>query len=209
MMAETHTKQHRIVDEEGTLLYLETSQVLVDGDDVRVNRERRVMRCPTCGSRLDEVSVVGLCWQPGCGKQLCTNCGTKAHCCGRTLCEDHRHMAMLNSEQIWVCSEHASDVSERQAFYDANVLFDQRMKEQIQRHEAELRLRDMKLKEFQASFQKVLAFQQQALQAALAKQRLHFERARLRMEQFRAFAPTAHNLLASHRRALALPGRRG
>ena len=242
-MAETHTKERRIVDETGNLLFRESTQVLVDGDDVRVDSERRVKRCPNCGSRLDQAKIIGRCWE--CSKQVCTNCGTKAACCGRTLCEDHRHLSVLGKERIWVCSEHESTVSTRQAFYDANVLFEQRMKERIQQHEEELRkrdielkefmassqrdlalrqqahkeevqrlegqlrLRDMKLKEYIASFQKVLGCRQQSYQEALARQRLYFEHARLRIWQMRAIAPGAYSLLANHRQAQAYSGRRG
>lgn len=206
-MTETHTQERRIVDERGTLLFFESKEVLVDGDDVRVNSERRVRRCPNCDSRLDQVDVIGRCWE--CAKQICINCGTKAACCGRTLCEDHRHMSVLINERIWVCSEHAPTISARQAFYDANVLFDQRMKERTHRHEAELRERDMKLKEYVASFQNVLGCRHQSYQEALARQRLYLEHARLRMQQLQAIAPSAYSLLANHRRRPALTGRRG
>ena len=40
-MTEVQTKTRRVVDEEGTVLFLETSEVLTDGDDVRTNLERQ------------------------------------------------------------------------------------------------------------------------------------------------------------------------
>lgn len=40
-MTEVQTKTRRVVDEQDTVLFLETSEVLTDGDDVRTNLERQ------------------------------------------------------------------------------------------------------------------------------------------------------------------------
>jgi hypothetical protein len=208
-MGQAHTQERRIVDDRGVVLFCEITRVVVDGESVRVNSERRVQRCPTCGSRLDKAAVVGRCWEPDCGKQLCTNCGTKEVCCGRTLCEEHRHMAMLNDKQYGVCSEHLPDLLLRQKFHDASFLFDQELKVRLQRHQVEIQERDMRLREFVASSQSALGGRQQVLQEAVARQRLYIEHARLRMEQLRVYAPTAYGFLTGYGQGASLPRGRG
>ena len=196
-MAEVHTKTRRIVDEQGTVLFLERATVLVDGDEVKIDSERRVGLCPTCGSRLDKVKTLGKCWD--CGAQVCTNCGVKAACCKRTLCEKHIHMSLLNNERISVCSEHAPAIAERQQLYDSVLLLNQQLKQQQQRHAMELQARDMRLKEAIASVQRVLGSRQQVYQEALSHEKLRMEHARLRMEQFRTLAPNASRILDNYR----------
>ena len=205
-MAEVHTKSRRIVDEAGAVLFLETATVLVDGDQVKVDSERRVARCPGCGSRLDKVENLGKCWE--CDKDVCTNCGIKAACCGRTLCEEHRHMSLLNNERIPVCSEHAPAVADRQRLYDSVMLFNQKLKEQEQRLAAEIRTRDMRLKEAVAALERVLGSRQQVFQEAVTRERLALEHAKVRMDQFRTLAPNASRLLSAYRTRGLPRGRR-
>jgi len=197
VMAEVHTKSRKIIDEQGKVLFLERATVLVDGDEVRVDSERRVSRCPTCGSRLDKVQSLGRCWE--CDKEVCTNCGIKAACCGRTLCEEHRHLSLLNNERIAVCREHAPVVADRQELYDSVLLFNQKLKEQEQRHAAELRQREMKLKEASLAFQRALGSRRQVVQEAVTRERLALEHARVRMDQLRTLAPNASRLLGAYR----------
>ena len=205
-MPEVHTKSRRIVDELGKVLFVETATILVDGDEVKVDSERRVARCPTCGSRLDKVQSLGKCWE--CGKEVCANCGIKAACCGRTLCEEHRHMSLLNNERISVCREHAPVVADRQHLYDSVLLFNQKLKEQEQRHAAEIHEREMKLKEASLAFQRALGSRRQAVQEAVTRERLALENARVRMDQFRTLAPNASRLLSAYRSGALSRGRR-
>jgi len=202
-MAETHVEEKRIVDDEGRVLFVETTRVLVDGGDVHVHSERRIERCPTCGSRLDKVSVVGRCWEPGCGRQVCANCGVKAACCGRTLCEDHRNMVVQSSGIVWACSEHAPALAARQQLVDSVLILNEKLKESEKRHAMELQSRDMRLKEVIAGAQGILSHRKQVHDENVDHARLRLEFAQMQLLQLRVLAPNAYRLM--HDGQISLP----
>lgn len=195
-MAEVHTKSRKIVDENGKTLFVETATVLVDGEEVHIESERRVSRCPTCGSRLDKVEIIGQCYE--CNAIVCSNCGIKAHCCNRTLCEEHRYLAIFKDRQMWCCEEHAPHIASRQKLYDVVVFRNQKLKEEVQHNEIDLKSREMRVKESTISFQRALASRQQACHEAETRQRLYLEHSRLHIQQLQAVAPNAYRLLSNY-----------
>jgi hypothetical protein len=117
-------------------------------------------------------------------------------------------MSLLNNERISVCREHAHTIAERQQFADSILFFNQKLKEQAQRHAIEVRARDMRLREAVASFQRALGSRQQVYTEAITREKLRLDHARMRMEQLRAFAPNASRLLSAYKRRGILPERR-
>jgi len=184
--------RRRVAAKNGTVLYEETSAYEIEGDQVYEVTEVLVDLCPSCGSRLDQAKIVGQCWQ--CGIAVCSHCGSRAQC-GRTLCDNHKHLALLHGEKLTVCAEHRSMLEEEQRSENLAQMREEARRTREREIEMDLKIAAMRLKEETTAEQIALRRRELALREETARFEAELACERLRFDKLRALAPTAYSML--------------
>ena len=184
----------KIVDKQGRVLQQETVRYEFEGDQPIEVIEVLIGTCPSCGSRLDQASIVGICAE--CETPVCTNCASRCQC-KKAFCDKHKHFALLGNEKLVVCSECAPIVEEQQR-REARIQ-DEELARRAREKEVELGIRvtETRIKELNAVHDRVLGTRKQAQSEAEARFNAQVTCQRLRMESLRTYAPTAYHLLQS------------
>ena len=186
----------RIVTDGGVVLHEETTRHEIEGAQIYEVTEIQVGLCPSCGSRLDQAKLVGVCWE--CNVPVCSHCAGRCRC-GRTLCDRHKHLSTFAGNLVEVCAECLPKLELRQRIEDQLRLREETRRERREKLDARVRLSELQLREKTAAHQIDISTREQRRREAVSRVQAQIAVERLRLQKLHTYAPTAYALLHGER----------
>ena len=182
----------RIATRRGQLVHQETTRFEYEGDQPIQVVDIVVDVCPSCGSRLDQAQIVGVCDE--CGEAVCSNCASRCEC-KRTLCSKHKHLGVLGPKRLVVCRECGPVIAHEH--HRLLLLELEQIARQAFEREEELKLKreQIRMREAQAAHERALSLRKQDHVENEARFNAQIACEKLRLDMLRTVAPTAYRFL--------------
>ena len=182
----------RITTREGQLLHQETTRIEFEGDQPIQVVDIIVDLCPSCGSRLHQAQIVGVCDE--CGEPVCSNCASRCEC-KRTLCSKHKRLGVLGHERLIVCRECGPIIANKH--HHLLLLELEQIAGKAFEREEELKLKreQIHMREAQAAHERALSLRKQDHVENEARFNAQIACEKLRLDMLRTVAPTAYRFL--------------